>query len=448
MNKYNVDFHIHSPYAGGTSKNITIEKLSEMGFYKGLNINPVGDLTHKTWFDDVFSKLQQEDDCFFYDVDTIFGKQRSYFILSTEIQAKDRTHHIVLFPDKESVSRFREKIKPFCKHMDGPMDGRPWLSLNAEELAKICVDLNLMFGPAHAYTPYFGVYAHYDSLKQAYGSYFEDIDFLELGLSADSYIANDIEELKNITFLSNSDAHSFWCHRLGREFNTFVLNKPSYYEIEKALHKKEGRELILNVGLDPKEGMYHKTRCKECSTYYNLDEAVALKWKCPCKGTIKKGVAERIEEITKGKKQKYDRPEYKHILPLAEIIAIALDSNNALSDKVQGLWWNYIKEARTEINVLLDMSEQKLLEINEIVGKHILAFRKGYVVYQPGGAGEYGKPIICFSQDEKKQIQEKIIAELYNKRYSVQTEGQELYNKQNKQPNTKTNADVWQRKLV
>jgi PHP family Zn ribbon phosphoesterase len=76
------------------------------------------------------------------------------------------------------------------------MDGRPWLKTNAEQIAKICVNNNLLFGPAHAFTPYFGVYAHYNSLVEAYGEWFDKVSFLELGLSADSYLANNIAELK------------------------------------------------------------------------------------------------------------------------------------------------------------------------------------------------------------------------------------------------------------
>jgi uncharacterized protein (TIGR00375 family) len=408
MKLYNSDLHIHGPFAGGTSKNLSVEKIAEMGYYKGLHINPIGDLTHKPWFDDVFSKLQCEDECFFYDVKTNQGDKRVNFILSTEVQAKDRTHHLILFPDKNSVLTFREKIKPNCKHMDGSRDGRPWLSLSAEEIAKVCVELDLVFGPAHAYTPYFGVYAHYDSLKQAYGKYFDDLDFLELGLSADSYIANNIEELKPITFLSNSDAHSFWPHRLGREFNTFNLNNPNYYEIEKALHKKDGRDLVMNFGLDPKEGMYHKTRCKMCLAFYDLKNAIQRKWRCSCGGQIKKGVCERIDEITNFKTQTYVRPEYKHILPLAEIIAFAIKSKNVLSPKVQKIWHDFILVSETEINALITTPEKDLIEINEDLAKHILAFRKGYVSYFPGGGGQYGYPIIGFSESEKKDNDAKI----------------------------------------
>jgi len=411
VKKYNVDFHIHGPYAGGTSKNLSVEKNAEMGFYKGLDINPIGDLTHKAWLEDVFSKLEYENEVYFYDVKTIFGVQRSNFVLSTEVQAKDRTHHVILFPDKKAVLEFREKIKPFVKSLDGPLDGRPWISLNAESIAKICVDLDLIFGPAHAFTPYFGVYAHYDSLKQAYGEFFDEIGFLELGLSADAYLANNIEELKNIPFLANSDAHSFWPHRLGREFNVLKLEKPSYYEIEKALHKKDSRSLLQNVGLNPKEGKYHRTRCKSCLRFYNLEDAKKLNWKCSCGGQIKKGVKERIEEIS-SKNLEYKRAEYKYNLPLLEIIAFALKANNPLSKKVQDLWWEFIKVSKTEINALLYLQEEELNKVNPEIAKYILAFRNSFVSYFPGGGGQYGYPIIAFSKEENIENEKKILQKM------------------------------------
>ena len=47
--------------------------------------------------------------------------------------------------------------------------GRPRTSLNSQQLFEIAKDNEIIIGPAHAFTPYFGIYAHYDSLKQAYG---------------------------------------------------------------------------------------------------------------------------------------------------------------------------------------------------------------------------------------------------------------------------------------
>jgi PHP family Zn ribbon phosphoesterase len=64
MEFYNIDFHIHGLLQEEHSKNLSVEKIAEMGYYKGLNISPVGDLTHKGWFDNVFSKLQEEENFF------------------------------------------------------------------------------------------------------------------------------------------------------------------------------------------------------------------------------------------------------------------------------------------------------------------------------------------------------------------------------------------------
>lgn len=62
-------------------------------------------------------------------------------------------------------------------------------------------------------------------------------DFLELGLSADTNMADRIEELQDIVFLTNSDAHSPWPHRLGREFNRLKLDDFSYTSLK--IYKKE-----------------------------------------------------------------------------------------------------------------------------------------------------------------------------------------------------------------
>ena len=313
MKKYNVDFHIHGPFASGSSKNMSVEKNAEMGLLKGLNIIPIGDLTHKPWFDKVFKKLYFEDEVYYFDLKKNKQVSKIPFVLSTEVQLNDRSHHVVIFPNKNSILEFREKIKPFAKSLDNILDGRPWLRINSEQFAKICVGLGLLFGPAHAFTPYFGVYAHFDSLKNAYGEYFQDIAFLELGLSADSYLANNIKELEKITFLSNSDAHSFWPNKLGREFNTLLMAKPSFYEIEKALRKKDGRKVILNVGLNPEEGKYHRTACNKCYRIYEYKDAEKQKWRCSCGGIIKKGVREKILELANFKTLPYNRPEYKYL---------------------------------------------------------------------------------------------------------------------------------------
>ena len=58
--------------------------------------------------------------------------------------------------------------------------------------------------------------------------------------------ADKISELNNLTFTTNSDAHSPWPNKMGREFNVFQLKEISFEEISKALKREQGRKSILN----------------------------------------------------------------------------------------------------------------------------------------------------------------------------------------------------------
>jgi uncharacterized protein (TIGR00375 family) len=407
------DLHLHGPNAGGTSKNLSIELIAKYSRLKGLNLTATGDILNKEWLDKVKSELQQENSSFYFDLD---GKKQN-IILQTEIETVGRVHHILLFPDYETVENVRSVLGKYAK-LDGYMNGRPRIALPAEKTFKLLETEDLIFGPAHAFTPYFSIYAHYNSLKDAYGEFLDLVAFMELGLSADSYGANNIAELKNIPFLSNSDAHSFWPHRMGREFNKFDISSLDYKGLKEGLKHWKDRQL-LNVGLNPQEGMYNRTACSSCYKIYSLKQAIQNNWKCDCGKPIKKGVSERIEELS-SPGQEYKRAKYIHTLPLAEIIMLALNSKTVFSKQVQDLGQKFVDEVGTEIDVLLATKEDKLYEIDRTVAKYISAFRNGFVVYRPGGGGSYGIPYITFSEQEKAQKQAEIDAEILGKSKQIQ----------------------------
>ena len=87
------------------------------------------------------------------------------------------------------------------------------------------------------------------------------VKFLELGLSANTDLADRLDCLKNVTFLSNSDAHSEGPRALGREFNKFKMENASFEELILAIERKNQRKVELNVGLHPKLGKYFKMFC-------------------------------------------------------------------------------------------------------------------------------------------------------------------------------------------
>jgi len=250
-----------------------------------------------------------------------------------------------------------------------------------------------------------------------------EIKFIELGLSADSCLADLIQENHNYEFLTCSDSHSPWPVRLGREFIRAKMEKPNFAELKKVLERNDGRHIALNIGVDPREGKYHCTACESCQEKYSLKDAVSLNWKCKlCKGPIKKGVLDRISELANFKEEIHPetRPPYLHSIPLAELISLAKGVKQTNSKKVQGLWMQLVEQFKSEINILIDAPIEK---IDENVAKHIEAFRNGYVLYIAGGGGNYGKPIICRDKEdfEKTKIAMKEILDCNSAREKQKT---------------------------
>ena len=88
------------------------------------------------------------------------------------------------------------------------------------------------------------------------------IDGIELGLSSDTKMADQIKELHDYTFVTNSDAHSL--AKIAREYQVMAMEESTFIELRKALKGEEGRKIIANYGLDPLLGKYHKTVCAKC----------------------------------------------------------------------------------------------------------------------------------------------------------------------------------------
>jgi PHP family Zn ribbon phosphoesterase len=101
-----------------------------------------------------------------------------------------------------------------------------------------------------------------------------------------------------------------------------------------------------------------------------------------------------------------------HLLPLAEIIQEALGQKNVFTLKVQNTWNQFIERFGSEITVLVDAPIEELKEVNPLVASKVNSFRKGLVIYLPGGGGEYGKPIICENEEEFNQKKEELKREL------------------------------------
>jgi len=387
--KINADLHIHGPFSGGVSEKMSPNAIAQTAPLKGLHLVGTGDILNQNWAEIAMQQLHRTDD------ESIFVHPNgTKFILQTEIADDNRVHHIILFPSLSKVDEVRERFSRYCTDLD--KEGRPSIHLNGEEIAEICLNAQCLLGFSHAFTPYFGLYSKFDSYKACYGKNWDKIAFMELGLSADTDMADRILELHNLTFTSNSDAHSAWANKLGREFTQFQVSEISFSEMEKALKRIDSRKATLNVKFNPLEGKYHKTRCTGCLKFFEPKEAEKFWWRCPeCRKPIKKGVDWRIEELADvpaGNHPEH-RPPCLHIIPLSEIIALATGVRNAWSPRVQDEWARFVKTFGTEVDILISRNTEELAAVNKDVAKYIEFFRQGKISYVPGGAGVYGKLI-------------------------------------------------------
>ena len=379
----NADLHIHSRFSGATSEKMNIKTISFEAPRKGIDVMATGDCLNSQW-------MKEIKECDVIDEGT-FLMDKTRFILSTEVEDKNRVHHLLYFPSFSSVEDFKEQIRSKSKNLE--TDGRPNVDMSGEELASIAKDVDALIGPAHAFTPYTSMYAAYDSLKECYGELTEYVSFIELGLSADTNFADKIKELHRLTFLTNSDSHSPHPVRLAREFNRFEVKAATYKEIKKAILRMDGNKSVLNVGLPPEEGKYHESACSSCYTHYTLIEAERRRWKCSCGKKIKKGVKDRINEKADFKESLHPdfRPNYIHLIPLAEIITKAIGQRNPFTKTVTKRWEELVDIFGSEIRVLIDVNIEDIARVTApAITEAIQLFREKKVIIKPGGGGQYG----------------------------------------------------------
>ncbi len=379
--RVNLDIHIHSKYSMAVSRDMELPEIAREAAHKGVKIVGTGDCLHPLWIESI--KELPESDGLFLLGDTLFA-------LSVEVEDSRRVHHLILLPDVSKAEELREGFAPHSSNLN--TDGRPRLHMNGAEVADMVLEAGGLIGPSHAFTPWTGIYAYYRTLAECYQEKVDQIRFIELGLSADTDYADRIAELSSRTFLSNSDAHSPRSNKLAREFNQMEIEGFSFDEIRLAIMREKGRGPKLNVGFFPAEGKYNRTACTRCYRQYSAAQKDELMGRCPiCRGQIKLGVVDRVALLADYAEPLHPdhRPPYLHLIPLAEIIALALGHKSPMTAGVLKQW-RELTDGRTEIEVLME-ADLKDLKAEPKVIEAIEAFRLGKVEVCPGGGGKYGE---------------------------------------------------------
>ncbi|GGM22336.1 hypothetical protein GCM10011351_05290 [Paraliobacillus quinghaiensis] len=246
---------------------------------------------------------------------------------------------------------------------------------SAKELQYKVKELEGLFVPAHVFTPFKSLYGKgvKKSLKEVFDP--DLIDAIELGLSADTKMADQIEELHPYTFLTNSDAHSL--AKIAREYQKIAVKEASFKELNWALHCVEDRNVITNYGMNPQLGKYHMTVCRECLSS-NIEDSVCL----DCGHTkIVKGVSDRITELSDVDSGTRNRAPYIHQVPLEYLPGLGPKTFAKL-----------LEMFGTEMEIIHHATGAQLNQvIAERITNQILQMRDGLQTVEAGGGGKYGR---------------------------------------------------------
>lgn len=302
-------------------------------------------------------------------------------ILGCEVEIKEpgrgAAHFLVYLPKLQDMKQLTGWLAERSKNVQLSSQ-RIYTSL--KELQACVQQLNGMMIPAHIFTPHKGLYGSCtDSMSEVLDPSL--IYAVELGLSANTRMADCLSELHDKTFLTNSDAHSL--AKIGREYQTMNMQGRTYMEWVKAMKRMDGRGVAANYGLHPELGKYHQTACQGCQSLLEADAS----GRCPECGhqRVVRGVAARIEQLADVKEGQHPvfRPPYIEQIPLEFIPGIG-------PKLLEKLYHSF----GTQMNILHRVKENDLSQVTgEKIAHLIVLAREGRLTVQKGGAGTYGRVV-------------------------------------------------------
>ena len=408
------DLHIHGRYSRATSEQMNIPEIARYSKIKGLNLVGTGDFTHPQWLKEINQILTPEQDTGLFKSK---GNPDSpiRFMLTTEVctifQYKGefkKIHHVILTPSMEIAVQINDRLKSFGNLAS---DGRPILNMTAPQLVEqiMTVSHNNMIFPAHAWTPWFsifGAFSGFNTIEDCYQDMTKHIYALETGLSSDPAMNWRLSKLDKFALVSNSDCHSFWPWRLGREANVFELEKFTYQQVIDAIKSNDSSHFKFTIETDPAYGKYHWTGHRNCKISLSPQEAKKFNNICPvCRKELTKGVEQRVEELADRPVnfRRENSPSFLRLLPLSEIISTVLGSD---SPATQAVWKNYsslIEKFGDEYTVLIDTPHEALVSVVDAsIATAIIMVRDGTAKVTPGYDGVYGKLVLGVDSPKAK----------------------------------------------
>ncbi|MGB6679731.1 MAG: endonuclease Q family protein, partial [Candidatus Bathyarchaeia archaeon] len=397
------DLHIHSKFSRSTSQNMNLQEIERFAIMKGLSIIGTGDFTHPLWMKEIKTCLKPKSGTVLYAIKSE-KKAKIKFIMTAEVstffehsQKKRKVHHVIVSPSIEIAYQITDKLGKFGKLS---ADGRPILKISGAELIEEIMETsndNMIF-PAHIWTPWYGIFGSksgFDMVEECYGDKYDKIFALETGLSSDPIMNWRIKALDRFTLLSNSDSHSAYPLRLGREATVFDLRNVTYKEIIDSIKKKDLQKFRFTIETNPSYGKYHWTGHRKCHISMSPKQAILSENICPeCQHPMTLGVEQRIEELAYRpagyRPQKVQ--DFIYLLPLSEIISAVIGIKQLIHPSIWRLYNLLIEKFGNEYIVLLDATKEQLKKAtNPLLANAIIKVRNNQIKISPEYDGEYGK---------------------------------------------------------
>jgi uncharacterized protein (TIGR00375 family) len=412
------DLHIHSRFSRATSQKMNITEISRFAKIKGLKVVGTGDFTHPKWFSELSNELSEVSGTNLYGSKKHPGSPVRYMLTAEvctiyPVDGKSKKiHHVIFTPSLETATQISDRLK---RYGDLGVDGRPILDMTSSQLVEEVMhvsDQNEVI-PAHVWTPWFslfGAFSGFDRIEDCYEDMTRHIHALETGLSSDPPMNWRLSALDRFTLVSNSDCHSHWPWRIGREANVFELDKLTYMEVVDAIRKKDPNRFKFTIETNPAYGKYHWTGHRNCKVSLPPEEAIKYGNHCPvCGRKLTRGVDQRIEELA-------DRPAdytpenaigYKRLLPLHEIIKAVLDVSYQGAKAVWNIYTPLVKKFGDEYTVLMDVPKEEMSKIvDSRIAEAIVRVREEKARVIPGYDGVYGQ-LVIFDQEQEEVIPQK-----------------------------------------
>ena len=395
-----------------------ITEITKYAKIKGLKLVGTGDFTHPKWFGELSEELTEVSGTSIYS-STKHPESPIRYMLTAEVctsfhvdEKSKRIHHVIFTPNLETATQINDRLKHYG---DLALDGRPFLDMTASQMVEEVMEVSSEneVVPAHVWTPWFslfGAFSGFDTVEDCYEDMTKHIHALETGLSSDPPMNWRLSSLDRFTLISNSDCHSHWPWRIGREANVFELDKITYSEVVDTLRKKDSKRFKYTIETNPAYGKYHWTGHRNCNISLPPQEAIKYGNHCPkCGRKLTRGVEQRIEELA-------DRPAdynpenmigYKRLLPLHEIIRAVVDVSSPATKKVWSIYDPLITKFGDEYTVLMDVPQNEIAQIVEPkIAEAIIRVREEKAKVIPGYDGVYGE-LAIFDKNQENMEPEK-----------------------------------------